>query len=122
MKVEVGDTGTLSHQLDRAALRRARGREGRHLRRTNLAADDPALIWRCYGQRCHGTEAFRTLKGDLGLRPIFDHKGERIEPHLFVAFLAYCLSITLRQQLRHLAPPGLMSASSRSAPACSCST
>jgi hypothetical protein len=107
VKVEVGDTGTLSYRLDRAALRRARGREGRYLLRTNLAADDPALIWRCYMQLCHVEEAFRTLKGDLGLRPIFHHKAERIEAHLFVAFLAYCLSITLRQQLRPLAP-GLM--------------
>lgn len=107
VKVEVGDTGALSYQLDRAALRRARGREGRYLLRTNLAADDPALIWRCYMQLCHVEEAFHTLKGDLGLRPIFHHKAERIEAHLFVAFLAYCLSIPLRQQLRPLAP-GLM--------------
>jgi len=107
VKVEVGYTGALSYQLDRAALRRARSREGRYLLRTNLAADDPALIWRCYMQLCHVEEAFRTLKGDLGLRPIFHHKAERIEAHLFVAFLAYCLSITLRQQLRALAP-GLM--------------
>jgi len=107
VQVEVGDTGVLRYQLDRAALRRARGREGRYLLRTNLAADDPALIWRCYMQLCHVEEAFRTLKGDLGLRPIFHHKAERIEAHLFVAFLAYCLSITLRQQLRALAP-GLM--------------
>ena len=48
VKVEVGATGALSYQLDRAALRRARGREGRYPLRTNLAADDPALIWRCY--------------------------------------------------------------------------
>jgi hypothetical protein len=52
-------------------------------------------------------EAFRTLKGDLGLRPIYHHKPERIEAHLFVAFLAYCLSITLRQRLKALAG-GLM--------------
>jgi hypothetical protein len=52
-------------------------------------------------------EAFRTLKGDLGLRPIFHHKAERIEAHLFVAFLAYCLSTTLRQRLRAVAG-GLM--------------
>jgi hypothetical protein len=52
-------------------------------------------------------EAFRTLKGDLGLRPIYQHKADRIEAHLFVAFLAYCLSITLRQRLKALAG-GLM--------------
>ena len=107
VQVEVGPEGTLSYRLDRVAVRRARSREGRYLLRTNLAADDPALIWRCYMQLCHVEEAFRTLKGDLGLRPIFHHKPERIEAHLFVAFLAYCLSITLRQQLRPLAP-GLM--------------
>ena len=107
VKGAAGDSGTLSYRLERAALRRARGREGRYLLRTNLADDDPALIWRCYMQLCHVEEAFRTLKGDLGLRPIFHHKPARIEAHLFVAFLAYCLSITLRQQLRPLAP-GLM--------------
>ena len=105
--IEVSPEGALSYHLDRTALRRARGREGRYLLRTNLAQDDPSLIWRCYMQLCHVEEAFRTLKGDLGLRPIFHHKSERIEAHLFVAFLSYCLSITLRQQLRPLAP-GLM--------------
>jgi hypothetical protein len=97
---EVSAEGRLSYQLDRAALRAVRQREGRYLLRTNMTADDPALIWRCYMQLCHVEEAFRTLKGDLGLRPIFHQKPERIEAHLFVAFLAYCLMTTLRQQLR----------------------
>ena len=52
-------------------------------------------------------ESFRTLKGDLGLRPIYHQNPARIEAHLFVAFLAYCLSTTLRQQLRAVAG-GLM--------------
>ncbi len=105
--VEVGDDGTLAYRLDREQLRAVRAREGRYLLRTNLAADDPELIWRCYMQLCFVEEAFRTLKGDLGLRPIFHHRPDRIEAHLFIAFLAYCLSITLRQQLRGLAG-GLM--------------
>ncbi len=100
VRVEVAKDGTLSYQLDRAQLRTVRGREGRYLLRTNLAADDPELIWRCYMQLCHVEEAFRTLKGDLGLRPIFHRNADRIEAHLFVSFLAYCLSVTLRQQLR----------------------
>ena len=104
---EVSAEGILSYQLDRAALRAVRQREGRYLLRTNLAADEPELIWHCYMQLVFVEEAFRTLKNDLGLRPIYHHKPERIEAHLFVAFLAYCLSITLRQQLRGLAP-GLM--------------
>jgi hypothetical protein len=107
VQVEIAKDGTFTYQLDRAKLKTARGREDRYLLRTNLAADDPALIWRCYMQLCFVEEAFRTLKGDLGLRPIFHQKAERIEAHLFVAFLAYCLSITLRQKLKAQAP-GLM--------------
>jgi hypothetical protein len=84
-----------------------RQREGRYLLRTNLSADNPELLWRCYMQLAFVEEAFRTLKGDLGLRPIYHQKPERIEAHLFVAFLAYCLSITLRQRLKALAG-GLM--------------
>ena len=105
--VRVSDEGRLSFSLDRARLRTARRREGRYLLRTNLSANDPELLWRCYMQLVFVEEAFRTLKGDLGLRPIFHHKPGRIEAHLFVAFLAYCLSITLRQRLRSLAG-GLM--------------
>jgi transposase len=103
----VSAEGRLSFQLDRGKLRTVRTREGRYLLRTNLSADDPALLWRCYMQLVFVEEAFRTLKGDLGLRPIYHHKPERIEAHLFVAFLAYCLSITLRQRLKALAG-GLM--------------
>ena len=105
--VEVSADGRLTYQLNRATLRAVRGREGRYLLRTNLAADDPELVWRCYMQLCFVEEAFRTLKGDLGLRPVFHKRPDRIEAHLFVAFLAYCLSITLRQQLRDAAG-GLM--------------
>ena len=105
--VEVASDGALAYQLARAQLRTIRGREGRYLLRTNLAADDPELIWRCYMQLCHVEEAFRTLKGDLGLRPVFHQRPDRIEAHLFVTFLAYCLTTTLRQQLRSHAA-GLM--------------
>lgn len=105
--VTVAAEGQLTFRLDRQKLRRVRRREGRYLLRTNLSADNPELLWRCYMQLVFVEEAFRTLKGDLGLRPIYHHKPERIEAHLFVAFLAYCLSITLRQRLKALAG-GLM--------------
>jgi len=103
----VDAAGNLAFTLDRKQLRTIRNREGRYLLRTNLNADHPELLWRCYMQLVFVEEAFRTLKGDLGLRPIYHHKAERIEAHLFVAFLAYCLSITLRQRLKALAG-GLM--------------
>ena len=105
--VVVTATGELTYQLDRAKLREVRRREGRYLLRTNLADYDPDVLWRYYMQLVFVEEAFRTLKGDLGLRPVFHQKPARIEAHLFVAFLAYCLSITLRQQLRKLSG-GLM--------------
>ena len=107
VKTTVAANGDLTFSLDRARLRTLRSREGRYLLRTNLSADNPELLWRCYMQLVFVEEAFRTLKGDLGLRPIYHHKSERIEAHLFVAFLAYCLSITLRQRLKALAG-GLM--------------
>ena len=107
VRVTVTDIGTLTYSLERTKLRTMRQREGRYLLRTNLSAEDPSLVWRCYMQLVAVEEAFRTLKGDLGLRPIFHHRAERIEAHLFVAFLAYCLSTTLRQRLRAVAG-GLM--------------
>jgi len=48
--------------------------------------------------------AFKNLKGDLAIRPIFHQKQARIEAHIFVAFLAYCVHVSLRQQLRAQAP------------------
>ena len=48
--------------------------------------------------------AFQHLKGDLGLRPIFHQKLARIEAHIFIAFLAYCVHVTLGRRLKHLAP------------------
>jgi len=97
----------LSYTLDKTRLRRVRIREGCYLLRTNMAGRDPAELWQYYMQLVVIEEAFRTLKGDLGLRPIFHKKPSRIEAHVFIAFLSYCLSITLRQQLRGLAG-GLM--------------
>lgn len=103
----VSAEGVLTYRLDRDKLRVVRRREGRYLLRTNLADYDPDALWRYYMQLVFVEEAFRTLKGDLAIRPVYHQKPERIEAHLFVAFLAYCLSITLRQQLRGLAG-GLM--------------
>jgi hypothetical protein len=107
VKTTVSAEGQLTFTLERAKLRTVRGREGRYLLRTNLSAEDPELLWRCSRQLVLVEEAFRTLKGDLGLRPIYHQRPDRIEAHLFVAFLAYCLSITLRQRLKGLAG-GLM--------------
>jgi hypothetical protein len=98
------NSGALNFSLNRNKLRAARRREGRYLLRTNLTESDPALLWQCYIQLVAVEEAFKTLKGDLAIRPIFHQDERRIEAHIFVAFLAYCLQITLTRRLHDLAP------------------
>jgi hypothetical protein len=93
-----------TYQLDRNKLRQARRREGRYLLRTNLTEHDPAKLWAYYLQLVAVEEVFKNLKGDLALRPIFHQLEQRIEAHIFIAFLAYCLHITLRRRLYALAP------------------
>jgi transposase len=94
---------TFTWRLRKNKLRQVRRREGRYLLRTNLTEEDPARLWQHYMQLTQVEEAFKDLKGDLGLRPIFHQKEDRIEAHIFVAFLAYCLHVTLHRWLRDLA-------------------
>ena len=98
------EKATFSFALDRAKLRQVRRREGRYLLRTNLCGKDPAELWRFYIQLVEIEAAFKTMKDDLQLRPIYHQCEPRIEAHIFVAFLAYCLHVTLRARLKPLAP------------------
>ena len=94
----------LQFSLRKDRLREVRRPEGRYLLRTNLVGCGPGQMWEFYTQLVQGEEAFKNLKGDLAIRPIFHQKEERIEAHIFVAFLAYALHVTLRRRLRDLAP------------------
>jgi hypothetical protein len=95
---------TFTYRLRKNKLRQTRRREGRYLLRTNLPHDDPAHLWRLYIQLTEVEQAFKELKGDLAIRPIHHQLDHRIEAHIFVAFMAYCLQVTLKQRLRALAP------------------
>lgn len=95
---------SFTYRLNRAKLKVARRREGRYLLRTNLTETDPVKLWNYYLQLGQVEEAFRTLKSDLAIRPIFHQDPQRIEAHVFLAFLAYCLYVTLGRQLKALAP------------------
>jgi transposase len=95
---------TFTYRLDRGKLRQVRRREGRYLLRTNLTENDPAQLWSYYLQLVAVEEAFKTLKGDLAIRPIFHQYEARVEAHIFIAFLAYCLHVTLGRRLHALAP------------------
>jgi transposase len=97
-------TASFTYRLKRDKLREVRRREGRYLLRTNLTASDPAELWRTYIQLTQVEEAFRNLKGDLAIRPIYHQHEDRIEAHIFVSFLAYCVHVTLRHRLRQHAP------------------
>jgi transposase len=90
--------------LRRDKLRQARRREGRYLLRSNLSAQAPEKLWRFYIQLTQVEAAFKDLKDDLSLRPIFHSLERRIEAHIFVSFLAYCLHVSLRASLKPLAP------------------
>ena len=95
---------TFTFALRRDRLRRTRRREGRYLLRSNLTGEDPATLWRYYTRLTEVEQAFKELKHDLALRPIFHQREERIEAHIFVAFIAYCLHVTLKNLARPRAP------------------
>jgi transposase len=89
---------------DRNALRLAASRDGAYLLRTNLEGSDPAVLWRQYVQLTEVEAVFRTLKSDLAIRPIWHFTPKRVEAHILVAFLGYCLWVCLKAKLRQAAP------------------
>lgn len=95
---------TFGFRLNWQRLREARRREGSYLLRSNVTGSDPAQLWAFYLQLVEVEQAFKELKGDLAIRPIYHQNDARIEAHIFVAFMAYCLQVTLKQRLRSLAP------------------
>ena len=103
-KPDAAGAYAVRYRLDRQRLRRSRRREGSYLLRTNLVGKDPAELWGQYMRLVEVEEAFRNLKGDLGIRPIWHRDGQRIEAHVFVSFLAYCLQVSLKVRLERLAP------------------
>lgn len=96
--------GTLHWQWDRQALRLAQHRDGAYLLRTNLSDHSPGALWRMYVQLTEVEAVFRTLKSELAIRPIWHWVGSRVEAHVMVAFLGYCLWVCLKQKLKAAAP------------------
>jgi len=95
---------SFSYRLNRTKLRMARRREGRYLLRANMPEAQPSDLWNFYIQLTEVEAAFKTLKDDLDLRPIYHQLDSRIAAHIFISFLAYCLHVTLRARLRPHAP------------------
>ena len=95
---------TFRFRLIKDKLRKVRRQEGQYLLRSNLVGEEASTLWKYYIQLVEVEQAFKTLKMDLSLRPVYHQKDERIEAHIFVAFLSYCLQVTLQQRLKALAP------------------
>ncbi len=95
---------SFTFQIDKAKLKEAELRDGHYLLRTNLVAEDPAVLWDRYMQLVQIEAAFKCLKSELGIRPIHHQLEHRVDAHILVAFLAYCLTVTLKHRLQAHAP------------------
>jgi len=89
------------YSLNRATYKKMILRDGMYLLRTNLTETKPDVIWERYVLLTQVEAAFKSLKSDLAVRPVYHQLDHRVEAHIFVAFLSYCLMITLRQKLRY---------------------
>jgi hypothetical protein len=104
--------------FDRAAWKTATERDGCYILRAYVPWQDftvageslpgtekqAHVLWTWYMQLVQVEEAFKTLKSDLNLRPIHHQIEKRVEAHIMVAFLGYCLNVTLRMKLSPAAP------------------
>lgn len=88
-----------SFALNKAKLRLTRRREGGYLLRSNRSDTESAKLWELYLQLSEVEAAFKQLKGDLAVRPIYHQRENRIEAHIFVAFIAYCIEVTLKHRV-----------------------
>jgi transposase len=104
VKIEPVNRETFKYSLNRKKLRKARRSEGTYLLRTNLVAENPEELWKQYIILTEVEQAFKELKNDLNIRPVYHQKDNRIEAHIFVCFLAYCLQVTLKHKARVRAP------------------
>jgi transposase len=95
---------TFSFELDKSKLKAAEQRDGHYLLRSNLTGEDPAVLWTRYVQLTQIESVFRSLKSELGIRPIYHQLEHRADAHVLIAFLAYCLQVTLKNRLMIHAP------------------
>src|SRR5256714_2481707 len=95
---------TFTFHTDKVKLKAAEQRDGHYLLRSNLTGEDPAVLWTRYVQLTQIESVFRSLKSELGIRPIYHQLEHRADAHVLIAFLAYCLQVTLKNRLMIHAP------------------
>jgi transposase len=104
LKDEAVTKETFSFQVDKQKLNAAQQRDGHYLLRSNLTGEDPAVLWARYVQLTQIESVFRSLKSELGIRPIYHQLEHRADAHVLIAFLAYCLQVTLKNRILIHAP------------------
>ena len=95
---------TFNYKLNGEKFKRMIQRDGAYLLRSNLTATDPQQLWKMYMQLVQIEAAFKSLKSELNIRPIFHYVEPRVEAHVLIAFLGYCLLATLKMRLEPHAP------------------
>jgi len=93
--------GRLIWKIDKEKIRWCKAREGAYLLRTNITEKDPGQLWEKYMQLTEAEAAFRVLKSELAIRPIWHQKKERVQAHILVAFLGYALWVTLKHTFKN---------------------
>jgi hypothetical protein len=92
------------YELNKAAYQQALDRDGSYILRSNAIHEDATTMWSMYMQLVCIESAFKSMKSDLAIRPIYHQVQPRVEAHILVAFMGYCLLATLRKYLEPLAP------------------
>jgi hypothetical protein len=90
--------------LRKDAFRTAWRRDGSYILRGTRRESDPAVLWQRYMLLTEIEAAFQCLKSELAVRPVHHQLEHRVEAHILVAFLGYCLMTTLKRQLAAHAP------------------
>lgn len=104
MLTESGWATGLRIQEDPGKLSWAQAAQGADLLRTNCPEQDPRKLWRWYMQLTEVEDAFRASKSDLGLRPVYHHREDRVQAHILVCFLAVVMWRSLELWLQAKGP------------------
>ena len=95
--------GELRWRWDRKRLKWLARRDGAYLLSSNLEPMPADVLWKQYVQLTEVEEAFRVLKSELNIRPVWHRTRPRVEAHVMVAFLGYCLWVCLKNKLKKVA-------------------
>ncbi len=95
---------TFHYRLRVEKFKEAERSDGHYLLRSSLQAESPEVLWQRYTQLTQIEAAFKSLKTDLQVRPIYHQVQPRVEAHILVVFPGYVLLATLAMYTRRQVP------------------